>query len=492
MSIQLRNVSFRYESGKQIFSNLSLTIPSSTIVAITGECGSGKSTLVKLIAGLLKPDSGDILLPFGAGNGKRAKFGYLFQNPDDQFVHFNVEREVAFSLENLGLPYGKMRRRVKKALVKIGLWERRGGSPNNLSGGEKQKLALAGMLISNPDILILDEPTSFLDIPTKMQFYNLIKSLSIKNLSIIWITQEKEEIETAEHIIELKDGNIIFEGDSSCYFSDCSNSIISKSDAENLNINYKTPKVKLTIKDLLFKYPDNPEFCLNIPDISHYFKSSLGIYGCSGTGKSTVGKIIAGLLPDYEDNIKLTQCNNRKMFNSLKPKAMYVPQFPEKMFLGEKIKDTISLISSIGEYRNLEEDVKNFLSKFSLNYSEIKNRSGYELSMGELRKFAISLGMGCSPDILILDEPTIGLGQKEEEQLYNCVWDFVNDHSVMIISHDYKILKKFCDEVWILDYGRVIFTGSFEELECNPEIKEKVGLNFLMNMSKKSQHYILK
>lgn len=484
MSIQLRNVSFRYESNKQIFSNLSMSIPISTTVVITGECGSGKSTLAKLIAGLLKPDNGDILFPFDSGNGKGVKFGYLFQNPDDQFVHFNVEREVAFSLENLGLPYTEMREKVKNALGKIRLWGRRDSSPNNLSGGEKQKLALAGMLISDPDILILDEPTSFLDIPTKLQFYDLINLLSTKNLSIIWITQEKEEMEMAEHIIELKDGNVIFEGDSSYYFSGLSNSIVSKSDAKNPNINNETPKIELTIKNLLFKYPDNPEFCLNIPDLSHCFKSSLGIYGCSGTGKSTLGRIIAGLFPDYENNINLTQFNTRRIFNGPKPKVMYVPQFPEKMFLGEKIKDTISLISSIGEYGNLEENVKNFLSKFSLNYVEIKNRSGYELSMGELRKFAISLGMGCSPDILILDEPTIGLGQKEEVEFYNCVQDFVSDHFVMIISHDYEILKKFCDEIWILDFGQVIFTGSFRELEYNYKIKEKVGLNFLVSKSK--------
>jgi energy-coupling factor transport system ATP-binding protein len=186
-------------------------------VAITGNSGSGKTSLAKLISGLIKPESGRIVfqrneIPRNEIPNSRVHFGYLFQNPDDQFVHFNIEREVAFNLENRNVDPAVMKEKVKLSLMEIGLFGRKSDSPNNLSGGEKQRLALAGMMISQPDVLILDEPCSFLDIFTQIQLFQKIDELRKRKVSIIWITQEDHEIKMADYVIRLDEGRVIFTG----------------------------------------------------------------------------------------------------------------------------------------------------------------------------------------------------------------------------------------------------------------------------------------
>ena len=213
MNIELVDLTFHYQDNQPIFEHLNLSIPLQHWVVITGGSGSGKTTLVKLIAGLLKPDQGRIIFPSNEINHADFHFGYLFQNPDDQLIHFNLERELAFNLENHGTEPQTMREKVENGLRDIELFERRAESPNNLSGGEKQRLALAGMLISQPQILILDEPCSFLDIFAQMDLQAMIKKLRQERLSILWISQEDHEIRLADYVICLKQGQVIFTGE---------------------------------------------------------------------------------------------------------------------------------------------------------------------------------------------------------------------------------------------------------------------------------------
>jgi len=218
LNIELVDLTFHYQDNQPIFEHLNLSIPLQRWVVITGSSGAGKTTLVKLIAGLLKPNRGRITFQGNEYCRPDFHFGYLFQNPDDQLIHFNLERELAFNLENRGFEPRLMRLKVANALKEIGLSERRAESPNNLSGGEKQQLALAGMMISQPPILILDEPCSFLDIFARMNLQAKIKELRRERLSILWISQEAHEIRLADYVIGLNRGQVIFTGEVQDYF----------------------------------------------------------------------------------------------------------------------------------------------------------------------------------------------------------------------------------------------------------------------------------
>ncbi len=217
MRIRISDLDFQYKKSTPLFNNINLEIPLNSRVIVTGNSGSGKTTLLKLIAGLLEPGSGRISFELNGKCRNDIHFGYLFQNPDDQIVHFNIERELAFNLENRGVPSAEMRIQVENTLQEYDLADRRDDSPNYLSGGEKQRLALAGMMISHPDILILDEPCSFLDINAQIQLYRRISDLRKQNVSVIWISQENHEIRMADYVIELDQGAVTWTGKSVDY-----------------------------------------------------------------------------------------------------------------------------------------------------------------------------------------------------------------------------------------------------------------------------------
>jgi len=218
--IEFKNVSFSYLSPERIdvLKNVNLKIDKGEFVSIIGRNGSGKSTLARLISVLLLPSEGEVFVD-GMNTREeenlykiRRKVGMVFQNPDNQIVSQIVEEDVAFGLENLNFPPDKIKEKVDEVLEEVGLYEFKNFPPHFLSGGQKQKLAIAGVLVMEPEYLVLDEPTSLLDPRGRRDVINLILKLHKKGITIVLITHRMEEASMSQRVIVLNDGRIEMDG----------------------------------------------------------------------------------------------------------------------------------------------------------------------------------------------------------------------------------------------------------------------------------------
>lgn len=218
--IQVQDLSFQYSQSDERFAidGLSTSIYEGEWLAIIGHNGSGKSTFSKLLVGLLEAKSGTIevdgkVLSMETVWDIRSQIGLVFQNPDNQFVGATVEDDVAFALENRGIPVEEMHERVASALKRVKMWDYRDKEPAALSGGQKQRVAIAGVIAMSPKIMILDESTSMLDPEGREELMAVVADIKQDNdLTVISITHDLNEAAEADRILVFKEGNIIKEG----------------------------------------------------------------------------------------------------------------------------------------------------------------------------------------------------------------------------------------------------------------------------------------
>jgi len=217
--IELNAITVRYsEEERAALNNVSFSINKGEWVALIGHNGSGKSTLAKTINGLILPQEGSVSvgeLPLNEENiwNIRKMVGMVFQNPDNQFVGSTVEDDVAFGLENQGIPREEMLVRVKDALEQVRMSEFATREPARLSGGQKQRVAIAGVVALRPDIIILDEATSMLDPEGREEVIATIKKIKEKNnLTVLSITHDIDEAANANRVLVMRQGELVREG----------------------------------------------------------------------------------------------------------------------------------------------------------------------------------------------------------------------------------------------------------------------------------------
>lgn len=228
--ISLKKISYRYSQAAAVtppaLSDLSLGINAGEFVALVGANGSGKSTLVRLLNGLLLPTAGEVevdgLATSDAGNLNRIRetVGMVFQNPESQIVATSVEDDIAFGLENLGVPAAEIELRVVEAARRFGIESLLKREPHWLSGGQKQRTVLAGVVALGPRVLVLDEPTSMLDPRSQRQFLELVQELWRGGTTVIYITQIMAEAVRAPRLVALSGGRVAFDGTPVDFFHD--------------------------------------------------------------------------------------------------------------------------------------------------------------------------------------------------------------------------------------------------------------------------------
>ena len=218
MKVSFKNVSFKYDEDSVVLKDFNLTINSGEMVAILGHNGSGKSTIAKIIMGLLEINSGEIyindrLLNQDTIEECRNHMSIIFQNPDNQFVGVTVKDDIAFGLENKNVSREEMIKRINEYLKLVSMEEFIDRSPEELSGGQKQRVAIAGALAMETELMIFDESTSMLDPKGTKEVNQMIKQIkNDQNKTIIVITHNLEEASYADRVIVLNGGEIVADG----------------------------------------------------------------------------------------------------------------------------------------------------------------------------------------------------------------------------------------------------------------------------------------
>ncbi len=226
MLLELENVYYRYpDSDDWVLKNLHFAADGGEFILLLGPSGCGKSTLARIINGLIPNFYGGELKGHISVRGLDPRrtptyvlarhVGFVFQNPENQLFFTSVEREIAFGLENAGYPPEEIRKRVESALREYGLWELRDKSPFELSGGQQQKVALASVMVLEPEILVLDEPTANLDPLTALKVLGIVKKTTLKRRVLALVIEHRLEVALpfADRVIIMSDGEIVFDGE---------------------------------------------------------------------------------------------------------------------------------------------------------------------------------------------------------------------------------------------------------------------------------------
>ena len=220
--IEIKDVTFSYVNDyddpptkNTVIRGASLEISKGEFVAVLGHNGSGKSTLAKMLNAINLPETGEVIVD-GMKTSDEARLydirktvGMVFQNPDNQIVATVVEEDVAFALENIGVPPAEIRERVDNALKTVGMYDYREHAPHKLSGGQKQRIAIAGVLAMQPECIVMDEPTAMLDPIGRREIMNTIKQLNAAGVTIVLITHYMDEAAEAGRVIVMDDGRVI-------------------------------------------------------------------------------------------------------------------------------------------------------------------------------------------------------------------------------------------------------------------------------------------
>lgn len=490
--IRFENVTFAYPGGSAALNNLNLHIARGEKVAIVGNNGSGKTTLALLINGILRPTSGTIsidgLNPSVEQDNRqlKQKVGLVFQNPDNQLVSTTVEREVAFSLENMNIPYDEMHRRVERMLQFFGLIDFRNKLTSDLSGGEKQRLALAAVMVAEPDILILDEPGSYLDQTGKRLLNKAIDLLLAekKDLTVLRITQYAEEAELYKRMIVFGDGRVEFDNTPEHIFRNTSSpdslgidiplkyQVVAASLPDSAEIAESSTAVSVTagnaailMDSVSFSYESGPDNKL-FDRLNLRLESGrvYGLVGPSGSGKTTLIQLLAGLIkPDF-GKIKY------EGFAPLPGKLVVSFQQPERQFFLETVDREIRFGAENLGFDNIEHIAGRCYSLIGLDKDKYSGRNPFTLSGGEKRKLAFGTILSLKPEFIFFDEPTCGLDRQGIEKYKSMVARLKKDGvGMIVISHFGDIILDLADEIIALSKGKIETVQTREDFFHNTD-----------------------
>ena len=505
---QIEDLSFSYPTakGKKSLDGVSLSIEKGEYVVLCGKSGSGKTTLLRQMKSVLAPHgkkNGEILfngvpLDRVSQRDQSSKIGYVMQNPDDQIVTDKVWHELAFGLESLGCDQKTMRARVAEMACYFGIQDWFHRDVANLSGGQKQLLNLASIMAMQPEVLILDEPTSQLDPIAASDFLNTVRKINIELGTTVIITEHRLEdiFPYADRAIVMdggkviaddtprKIGKLLWEQKSDMFaamptpvrvfygadgMGDCpltvrdgrnwlsreftSEPVHKTTPAEVLPDEIENPA--LSLKELWFRYEkDSPDILRGV-SAKVPVGSLYAIVGGNGAGKSTTLKAICGICRPYRGSVKVFG----KPVNKYKSAELFggclamLPQDPKSLFVKKTVREDLEEMSKdkalIGEIAA------------TCQIEKLLDSHPYDLSGGEQQRAALAKVLLTQPKLLLLDEPTKGIDSFFKENFAKILKQLQSKGiTIVMVSHDVEFCAKYADMVSMFFDGQMLTTDT--------------------------------
>ena len=463
--IEFQNVFFSYSDGDSSIKNINFSIKSGECVVLCGKSGSGKSTILRTVSGLapafyegnLKGKVEiDKQIPAEMASEERAKvFGVVFQDPRRQFFMNNVQDEICFAAENIGLPTSEIKQKLDEIVGFVGIEHLLSKNIDELSSGQKQKVAIASSLILQPKVLILDEPTSNLDADGVKVLIKIIKKIKDKGISIIISEHRLEPFKEVVNRFLYIDKGMLREVWTKEEFESLDNENLSKLGLrpKTINKNSRTEKSKnliLDIESLSFHYKKTNSG-INDINLKLYKGEVVSLLGNNGAGKTTLCKVISGLLKENRGTIKYKgKVANRNLRGKF---CYFVMQDADYQLYSDSVVGEISIGKKITE--KLKQDMADSLAAFSLN--ELKDRHPASLSGGEKQRVILAAAYCSDADVYILDEPTSGMDGDGLHAIIKWV-KLLSDKGkiVVIITHDLLLAQATSDKFLYLEEGKQI------------------------------------
>lgn len=507
--LHIENLSFAYPNAdKKALDNVSFSVEKGEFIVLCGKSGCGKSTLLKLLKKEISPYgmlSGEITYN-GASLSETdsrtsvEEIGFVMQNPESGIVTDTVWHELAFTLENLGVDTKIIRRKVAEMASFFGIEEWFHKKTAELSGGQKQLLNLAAVMVANPKILLLDEPTAQLDPISASNFIATLKKINRElGLTVILAEHRLEEVfPLADRVIMLKDGkkeffdkpkNIVsyfnanpendmrFAMPSAVrIFSELENSgicpITVREGRQYITNNYKneiktleqkaythSEEKAVELKEVFFRYSrDLPDVLKGI-SLEVYKGEHFCILGGNGTGKTTTLQVISGVLKAYRGRVLI----NGKKITDYKQNELYInnlaflPQDPSALFLSKTVYE--DLLETCGTMKLDKNTAKSRIDEIVgvLGIADLLKSHPYDLSGGEQQKAALAKVLLLNPQILLLDEPTKGIDAYGKHTLAKIIENLKqNGITVITVTHDIEFAAFCADRVGLIFDGDMV------------------------------------
>lgn len=516
-----RDVDGNVIATEEILKGVDLTIKKGEFIALLGRNGSGKTTFSKQLNAILRPSEGTVTVDeMGTRDAEklydiRQHVGMVFQNPDNQMVAANVEEEVAFGPENLGMESDTIVARVKQALEQVRMWKRRKTAPNHLSGGQKQRIAIAGILAMHPDYIVLDEPTAMLDPKGRKEVMEALQRLNQEQeMTVILITHDMEEAALASRVILLADGQMRFDGTPEKFFG--ADVLLAEmgmeaplsyrvqqamGSAANLQsgAGEKRDKCKIDALDIFEKDKD----LLSLQHVSYIYSPGtayekvalddvslslgkgeiVGLAGHTGSGKSTMIQLLNGLLKPTGGTVTFEGKDiHAKGYsgNYLRSRVGMVFQYPEHQMICDTVWEDVAF--GPGK-QGLTEEACNARVEEALRFVDLPEKyyqaSPLQLSGGQKRRVAIAGVLAMHPEYIILDEPAAGLDAAGKREIFDRIRRMSREQGigVLLVSHSMEDLAEYADRIIVLDDGKKILDDRPAQVFAKRETLADCGLD---------------